>query len=154
MTDITLPSSGPLETEHIKLLIPHRYPFLLVDRVLDWESEPAPTIRAVKNVTFNEPYFQGHFPDNPVMPGVLIVEAIAQAAGVMGALMTGGVQGGGLYYLAKIEEARFTRTVIPGDQLILTAREIKRKRGMGFFEGFAEVDGKRAASCKMVCAGR
>lgn len=151
---IQIPDQGPLEIEQIKQMIPHRYPFLLVDRVLEWSFEPERTIRAVKNVTVNEPFFPGHFPDNPVMPGVLIVEALAQAAGVLGCLHTAGAVGGGLYYLAKVEEARFTRTVGPGDQLILHAREVKRKRGMGFFEGVAEVDGKKAASCKLVCAGR
>lgn len=107
----------------------------------------------LKNVTINEPFFTGHFPENPVMPGVLMVEAMAQAAGVLGAVVDGR-QGGGLYYLAKVEEARFTRTVGPGDQLVMTVRELRRKRGMGFFEGVAEVDGRKAASCKLVCAGR
>lgn len=154
MNDMTLPETGPLGIEYINLLIPHRFPFLLVDRVLDWEAEPERVIRAIKNVSFNEPFFQGHFPDHPVMPGVLIVEAMAQAAGVLGAIMTQGVKYGGLYYLAKVEEARFSRTVSPGDQLLMTVTETKRKRGMGFFEGIAEVDGQRAASCKLVCAGR
>lgn len=154
MNEHSLPSAGPLGIEHINVLIPHRYPFLLVDRILDWEAEPERVIRAIKNVSFNEHFFQGHFPENPVMPGVLIVEAMAQAAGVLGALMTTDVQYGGLYYLAKLEEARFTRTVSPGDQLLMTVRETRRKRGMGFFEGVAEVDGQRAASCKFVCAGR
>ncbi len=151
---LDLPEHGPMDTEQIKRMIPHRYPFLLVDRILDWSFEPDRVIRAVKNVTVNEPFFQGHFPDNPVMPGVLIIEAMAQAAGVLGCLHSDGAPGGGLYYLAKIEEARFTRIVVPGDQLLMTVRELKRKRGMGFFEGVAEVDGQRAASCKLVCAGR
>ena len=151
---IEIPDQGPLDTRHIRHMIPHRYPFLLVDRVLDWTSEPERLVRAIKNVSINEPFFDGHFPDNPVMPGVLIVEAMAQAAGVLGYLHTEGAEGGGLYYLAKVEEARFTRIVVPGDQLLLTVREIKRKRGMGFFEGVAEVDGRKAASCKLVCAGR
>lgn len=150
----TLPDQGPLDTEQIKHAIPHRYPFLLIDRVLDWAFEPTRVIRALKNVTVNEPFFRGHFPDHPIMPGVLIVEAMAQAAGVLGCLATEGAPGGGLYYLAKVEEARFSRTVGPGDQLLMTVTELRRKRGMGFFEGTAEVDGKRAASCKLVCAGR
>lgn len=153
-TMISIPDQGPIEIDLIKQMIPHRYPFLLVDRVLDWTLEPVRTVRAVKNVTINEPFFPGHFPDNPVMPGVLIIEALAQAAGVMGCLQTNGAVGGGLYYLAKIEEARFSRTVGPGDQLILKVQETRRKRGMGFFEGVAEVGGKKAASCKLVCAGR
>ena len=154
MPSIQIPDQGPIDIETIKQMIPHRYPFLLVDRVLEWTLEPERTIRAVKNVTVNEPFFPGHFPDNPVMPGVLIIEALAQAAGVLGCLHTAGAVCGGLYYLAKIEEARFTRTVGPGDQLFLNAREIKRKRGMGFLVGVAEVDGRKAASCKLVCAGR
>jgi 3-hydroxyacyl-[acyl-carrier-protein] dehydratase len=85
---------------------------------------------------------------------VLIVEAMAQAAGVLGFIHTEGAPGGGLYYLAKIEEARFNRTIGPGDQLLMTVTEVRRKRGMGFFEGVTEVDGQRAASCKFVCAGR
>jgi len=149
----SVPEEGPLDTEQIKTMIPHRYPFLLVDRVLDWELEPERVVRAVKNVSVNEPYFQGHFPDNAVMPGVLIIEAMAQAAGVLG-MVAGGGPGGGLYYLAKIESARFSRPVGPGDQLLMTVRETGRRRGMGFFEGMAEVDGQKVASCKLVCAGR
>ncbi len=151
---LSIPEQGPLGTEQIKAMIPHRYPFLLVDRILDWTLEPEAVVRAVKNVSINEPFFQGHFPDNPVMPGVLIIEAMAQAAGVLGYVNSDGAPGGGLYYLAKIEEARFTRTVVPGDQLLMTVKELRRKRGMGFFEGVAEVDGRKAASCKLVCAGR
>ncbi len=150
---LSIPEQGPLDTEQIKTMIPHRYPFLLVDRVLDWELEPTRIIRAIKNVSVNEPFFQGHFPDNPVMPGVLIIEAMAQAAGVLGTV-AGGAPGGNLYYLAKIEEARFSRTVVPGDQLLMTVTELRRKRGMGFFEAVAEVDGSKAASCKLVCSGR
>ncbi len=141
-----------IDIQEIMRLLPHRYPFLMVDRITS--LIPRQSVTGIKNVTVNEPFFPGHFPDNPVMPGVLIIEALAQAAGVLGCLHMAGAVGGGLYYLAKIEEARFTRTVGPGDQLILNAREIKRKRGMGFFEGVAEVDGKKAASCKLVCAGR
>lgn len=148
----SVPTSGPLDTEQIKSMIPHRYPFLLVDRVLDWSFEPEQVITAVKNVTVNEPFFQGHFPGNPVMPGVMIVEAMAQAAGVLGALHSDGLPGGGLLYLAKVEEARFMRTVVPGDQLVMTVRETRRRRSMGFFEGVAEVDGHKAASCRLVCA--
>ena len=157
MTDVTQtfpPGKGPIEIHHIKQMIPHRYPFLLVDRILEWQDEPEKVITAVKNVTVNEPFFPGHFPDSPVMPGVLMIEAMAQAAGVLGSLVSGGALGGNLYYLAKVDNARFTRTVIPGDQLIMRVTETRRKRGMGFFSCIATVDGTKAASCNLVCAGK
>ena len=145
--------NGPVDVEAIKTMIPHRYPFLLVDRVLDWQDDPR-KITCIKNVTYNEPFFQGHFPNNPVMPGVMIVEAMAQCAGILGALLADGAMGGNLYYLAKVDNARFSRTVVPGDQLVMTVHETSRKRGMGFFDCMAEVDGRKAASCQIVCAGK
>ncbi|MEM1411664.1 MAG: 3-hydroxyacyl-ACP dehydratase FabZ [Pseudomonadota bacterium] len=145
------PEHGPLDVEQIKNLIPHRHPFLLIDRVLDWDIENDRVLRAVKNVTYNEPFFPGHFPGNAVMPGVIMIEAMAQAAGVLGTLVDGFA--GGLLYLAKIEEARFMQTVRPGDQLVLFARETRRKRRIGKYECHAEVDGKAVASCNLVCAG-
>ncbi len=147
-----LPEQGPLDLEQIKQFIPHRHPFLLVDRVLDWDLESDQVLRAIKNVTYNEPFFPGHFPDNPVMPGVLMIEAMAQAAGVLATLIYG--RPGVLYYLAKIEEARFIHTVGPGDQLLLVARETRRKRNIGRYECYAEVDGRTVATCKFVCAGQ
>ncbi len=149
----TAPVNGPVAIETIETLIPHRYPFLLVDRVLDWQQEP-PTITAIKNVTFNEHFFQGHFPGSPVMPGVMIVEAMAQCAGILGALLANGAMGGNLYYLAKVDNARFSKPVVPGDQLVMTVNETGRRRSMGFFDCRAEVDGQRAASCQIVCAGK
>lgn len=146
------PEQGPLDLEQIKHFIPHRHPFLLVDRILDWELETDRRIRAIKNVTYNEPFFPGHFPDNPVMPGVIMIEAMAQAAGVLGALVDGFA--GGLLYLAKIEEARFMKPVTPGDQLLMVARETRRKRRIGKYECYAEVDGKTVATVNLVCAGQ
>lgn len=149
---LEIPAEGPLDLAMIEQCIPHRYPFLLVDRILDWELENDRIIRAIKNVTVNEPFFPGHFPGNPVMPGVLMIEAMAQAAGVLGTIVDG--RAGSLYYLAKIEEARFLHTVGPGDQLLLVARETRRKRRIGKYECYAEVDGKTVATCNLVCAGR
>ena len=144
----------PLDVAQIQSMIPHRYPFLLVDRVLEVQLEPQRSIRALKNVSFNEPFFQGHFPGHPVMPGVLVIEALAQAAGVLTAMASNPGQQANLYYLAKIDNARFSRTVGPGDQLVLEVLEKRRMRGMGLFEGVASVDGKRVASADLLCAGR
>jgi 3-hydroxyacyl-[acyl-carrier-protein] dehydratase len=140
--------------ERIKQLIPHRYPMLLVDRVLDWSAEPVRRITAIKNVTVNEPFFPGHFPDNPVMPGVLIIEAMAQAAGILGGLLFEGDAGDPLYYLVKIDKAKFTKPVIPGDQLVMEVVEKRRLRNVGIFECQGFVDGKRVAQSEIMCAGR
>lgn len=144
-----------VDIEHIFRLLPHRYPFLLVDRVLDYNLEPPPGIRAVKNVTINEPFFQGHFPGHPVMPGVLILEAMAQAAGCLAHLAreaSGGKEQ--LFYLVKIDKARFSRTVIPGDQLIFEVTQKRLMRGMGLYAAVATVNGQTVASCEMLCAAR
>ncbi len=146
---------GPLELDEIMRLIPHRYPFLLVDRVLSYRLEPERVLTAIKNVTINEPFFQGHFPDQPVMPGVLIIEAMAQACGVLGSLMhADNNEELILYYLAKIEKARFSKMVVPGDQLVMEVRETWRRRRMGHFECTTLVDGIKVASVEMVCAGK
>ncbi|HET7301350.1 MAG TPA: 3-hydroxyacyl-ACP dehydratase FabZ [Oleiagrimonas sp.] len=144
----------PVDVEHIQRLLPHRYPFLLVDRVL--ELEMGKRIAAIKNVTINEPFFQGHFPGHPVMPGVLIVEALAQAAGVLFQLSASSDDNNGssLYYLVKIDKARFTAMVVPGDQLRLEVNLKRLLRGMGLFEARALVDGNEVASCELMCAGR
>lgn len=144
----------PVDVEHIQRLLPHRYPFLLVDRVV--ELEMGKRIAAIKNVTFNEPFFQGHFPDHPVMPGVLIVEALAQAAGVLFQLSVNpdDSNDSSLYYLVKIDKARFTAMVVPGDQLRLEVNLKRLLRGMGIFEARALVDGNEVASCTLMCAGR
>ena len=138
-------------TEIFKAL-PHRYPFLLIDRVLDYE--PGKSLRAMKNVTINEPFFPGHFPDHPVMPGVLILEALAQACGVL-AHLSGGTSGGNpLYYLVKIDKARFTKVVVPGDQLVLEVHQKRMLRRMGLYACEASVDGQQVASAEMLCAER
>jgi 3-hydroxyacyl-[acyl-carrier-protein] dehydratase len=146
---------GPVETARIMEYLPHRYPFLLIDRVLSFELEPVKRLTGIKNVTINEPFFQGHFPKNPVMPGVLMIEAMAQAAGMLAHLAaeTAGKKGE-LYYLVKIDNARFSKVVVPGDQLLLEAIQKRIMRGMGQYECSATVDGIRVASCELLCAGR
>ena len=126
----------------IRGIIPHRYPFLLVDRVL--ELEPGKKIVAVKNVSANEPFFQGHFPEFPIMPGVLIVEALAQAAGIC---TNAGQEGGGnkLGVFASIDEMKFKRQVIPGDVLRLEAEILSMKMGVVKARVLATVEGKTAA---------
>lgn len=153
MSENILP--GPVEAGEIEKYLPHRYPFLLVDRVVHLEMEPEKKIRAIKNVSKNEPFFNGHFPGNPVMPGVLIIESIAQAAGML-ANLDASLHGktGELYYLVKIDNAKFTKTVLPGDQLVLEVTQKRILRQMGFYTGQALVDGKRVASCDIACAGR
>ena len=154
MTETAL--SLPVDVNAIQGMLPHRYPFLLVDRVI--ALEPGRSITAIKNVTINEPYFQGHFPGHPVMPGVLIIEALAQASGLLVQLSGDPpepTQGSAmLFYLVKVDKARFNRTVVPGDQLQLRVTLKRMLRGMGLFEAEALVEGSVAASCEIMCAGR
>ena len=131
--------------------LPHRYPFLLIDRVL--ECRPGEHLVALKNVTINEPFFQGHFPGKPVMPGVLVVEALAQAVCLL-ALETETTEEGAVYLLAGIDKARFKRPVVPGDSLHLKAGLVKRKRGIWVFDAQAEVDGKPVAGAEILCTPR
>jgi 3-hydroxyacyl-[acyl-carrier-protein] dehydratase len=153
MTNQLLP--GPIEAAQIMEYLPHRYPFLLIDRVLTLELEPEKRLTGIKNVTINESFFQGHFPGDPVMPGVLMIEAMAQAAGMLAhlALETEGKEGE-LFYLVKVDNAKFNRIVVPGDTLLLDVIQKRIMRGMGQYECKAFVDGKRAASCDLLCAGR
>jgi len=129
--------------------LPHRYPFLLVDRVL--ECTPGKSIRAVKNVTFNEQFFAGHFPHRPVMPGVMIIEALAQAAGIL-AFVTAGVfpDEDSRFFFVGIDKARFRRPVEPGDQLILKAELQRTFKGIWRFETSAEVGGEEVAAAEMM----
>ncbi len=144
-----------VDVEKILELLPHRYPFLLVDRVLEYSLEKPPLIRALKNVTINEPFFQGHFPGHPVMPGVLILEAMAQAAGCLAHLeREARNEKSLLYYLVKIDKARFNRVVIPGDQLIFEVRQKRLMRNMGLYEASVQVDGQTASSAELLCAAR
>jgi 3-hydroxyacyl-[acyl-carrier-protein] dehydratase len=131
----------PIEAAEIMRILPHRYPFLLVDRII--ELEPGKRVVAVKNVTTNEPQFTGHFPDRPIMPGVLLVEALAQAGAV--AVLSLPEYAGKLALFAGIDECRFRRTVLPGDQVVLKI-EVEKLRGMfGRARGVASVDGEVAA---------
>ena len=146
---------GPVEAGDIETYLPHRYPFLLIDRVLEMAVEPEKRLIGVKNISVNEPFFSGHFPGNPIMPGVLMIEAMAQAAGML-AHLDAEIDGkkGELYYLVKIDNARFKQVVVPGDQLILDVVQKRIKRRMGWYECQASVEGKRVASCELLCAGR
>ena len=153
MSENILP--GPVEAAEIETFLPHRYPFLLIDRVVHMELEPEKKLRAIKNVSMNEPFFTGHFPGNPVMPGVLIIESMAQAAGML-ANLDASQQGktGELYYLVKVDKAKFSKTVVPGDQLVLEVIQTRILRRMGFYTCEGSVDGQRVASCEILCAGR
>ena len=136
----------------IQALIPHRYPFLLVDKVLSIDYEKR-TIVATKNVSINEPFFQGHFPSQPIMPGVLIIEAMAQAGGVLTQLTLGRDAQSKLFYMVKVDKARFTRQVVPGDVLEMHV-EIKRViRNMAVYDCVAKVDGEVVACAEVLCAG-
>ena len=141
-----------LKIDEILELLPHRYPFLLVDRVLDFEE--GKFLRAVKNVSFNEPFFQGHFPGKPIFPGVLILEAMAQATGILAFKSLGKLEPGELYYFAAIDDCRFKRPVLPGDQMILEVTFHKERRGVARFTVVAKVDGEVACEATMMCARR
>ena len=138
-----------MEVSEILGCIPHRYPFLLLDRVL--EIEPRRRIVALKNVTMNEPFFQGHFPGVPVMPGVLIIEALAQAGAVL-VLRDLEDRAGKLVYFTGIDEARFRRTVVPGDQLRLTLEVVNLRARAARMRGTATVDGQVAAEAVIISA--
>jgi 3-hydroxyacyl-[acyl-carrier-protein] dehydratase len=144
-----------MDINQIREYLPHRYPFLLVDRVVDLDVADTKTIRAYKNVSINEPFFNGHFPEHPIMPGVLIIEAMAQAAGILGFKMLDVKPADGtLYYFVGSDKLRFRQPVTPGDQLILEARFISSKRSIWKFACRASVDGKEVCSAEIICAER
>ncbi|WP_037588331.1 3-hydroxyacyl-ACP dehydratase FabZ [Stenoxybacter acetivorans] len=144
--------SLPIDVRTLQKLLPHRYPFLLIDRVVQFEANQ--TLTAIKNVTVNEPFFQGHFPEFPVMPGVLIIEAMAQACGTLAILSHGGREDDEIYFFVGIDNARFKRQVVPGDQLVFEVTLLANKRGIGKFKGVAKVDGEIAAEAEIMCAKR
>ncbi len=133
--------------------LPHRYPFLMIDRVTEFRR--GESLTAIKNVTFNEPYFQGHFPQRPVMPGVLILEAMAQATGLLAfRTLDDKPRRETLYYLVGMDKVRFKQPVEPGDQLILQANLIREKRRIWMFDCSASVDGKLVAAAHIMCTER
>ena len=141
----------PIEITQIMTMLPHRYPFLLVDRVV--EFEPNKRVLAIKNVTVNEPFFTGHFPGHPVMPGVLVIEAMAQASGILTQLSNGIERSDNqLYYLVRVDKARFARTVVPGDQLKLEVLQKRLIRRMGLYDCRALVGDQEVASAEILCA--
>lgn len=139
-----------IEIEEIMNLLPHRYPFLLVDRVTDYTLNDS--ISAYKNITFNEPCFTGHFPGKPIFPGVLILEALAQAAGILGFKTAGNSDD--LYLYAGIDKARFKLPVVPGDRMDMDIKLKKERRGIWMFHGVASVGGKVACEADFMCAMR
>jgi 3-hydroxyacyl-[acyl-carrier-protein] dehydratase len=142
-----------MDIHQILKQLPHRYPFLLVDRVLDIQK--GKSIRAVKNVTINEPFFPGHFPSRPVMPGVLMLEALAQAAALLAFDALGQSPSDDMvYYFAGIDNARFKQPVEPGDQLILEVELLRMKAGIFKFKASAHVDGNPAVEADLTCAMR
>ena len=137
----------------IRKYLPHRYPFLLIDRVTDLEL--GKSITAFKNITINEGIFEGHFPDYPVFPGVMILEAMAQACGVLGfKTMDKTPEDGSIYLYAGADKVRFKRQVIPGDQMVIQADFVSEKRGIWKFDCVAKVDGQVAAQATIMCADR
>ncbi|BCO30482.1 3-hydroxyacyl-[acyl-carrier-protein] dehydratase FabZ [Thiohalobacter sp. COW1] len=143
-----------MDINEIMRELPHRYPFLLIDRVTEYVA--GEHLVGYKNVSFNEPFFNGHFPEKPIMPGVLVIEALAQATGLLAFRSMGreGRRENVLYYLVGVDKARFKRPVEPGDQLMLHVRVKNTRRGIWVFEAEAKVDGKLAASAELMCTER
>lgn len=147
------PQTTNLDINEILKYLPHRYPILLIDRVIELELDKR--IVALKNVTYNEPHFTGHFPHLPVMPGVLVLEAMAQAAGVLSfATMGRRSDDNSVFYFAGIDDARFKRPVGPGDQLMLEVDILRKSRMLWKFKGTATVDGQVVAEAELMCALR
>lgn len=140
---------GTLNINQIENYLPHRYPFLLIDRVTEYDV--GKSLTAIKNVTMNEPFFQGHFPNKPVMPGVLIIEAMAQAAALLGCVsMSEERPEDALYYLAGVDDVRFKRPVEPGDQLVISIEFVKVRRNLWKFNATANVDKHFVASATLL----
>jgi 3-hydroxyacyl-[acyl-carrier-protein] dehydratase len=142
-----------MDISEIRQYLPHRYPFLLIDRVV--ELTPGESIVGYKNLSINEPYFDGHFPGNPIFPGVLLVEAMAQAAGILGFKSMGKTPAdGSIYYFAGADKLRFKRPCVPGDRVMLRATLLSERRGIAKFAVSSDVDGALAASATILCADR
>ncbi|MEM8560839.1 MAG: 3-hydroxyacyl-ACP dehydratase FabZ [Pseudomonadota bacterium] len=142
-----------MDVDEIKQYLPHRYPFLLVDRVV--ELVPGESILAYKNLSINEPFFNGHFPGKPIFPGVMLLEAMAQAAGILGFKSKGKtVDQGSMYLFAAADNLRFKRPCVPGDRVMLHAQLLSERRGVAKFDVRAEVEEELAASASILCADR
>ena len=139
-----------LNATEIMRHLPHRFPFLLIDKIT--QCVPGKSITAIKNVSINEPYFQGHFPGNPVLPGVLIIEAMAQAGGVLSHISNADLEPKPVYYLVGVDEARFRIAVTAGDQLEIVVEVDRIVRGMWRYHCTASVDGKKAVTARILCA--
>jgi 3-hydroxyacyl-[acyl-carrier-protein] dehydratase len=136
-----------MDVQEIREILPHRYPMLMVDRIVEMTTD---TIVGIKNVTANEPHFNGHFPGYPVMPGVLIVEAMAQAAGILVAKLAPHTRGR-IMFLASVEDAKFRKPVVPGDQMRLEMKMLRLKNTVAKMQGIATVDGKVVAEATLMC---
>ncbi len=145
-------SQFDFDIQKVMEFLPHRYPFLLIDRVL--ECKPAEKLVALKNVSINEPFFQGHFPNQPLMPGVLILEAMAQGTGLLSFCSMGEDHRNKLYMLVGVDNARFRGQVIPGDQLKLTVTLKRHVRTIWMYEGKAEVNGDVVAEAEFMCSAQ
>jgi 3-hydroxyacyl-[acyl-carrier-protein] dehydratase len=142
-----------MDITDIRRYLPHRYPFLLIDRVV--EVKAGKTIVAYKNLSVNEPFFDGHFPGNPVLPGVLLLEAMAQAAGILGFYSQGKTnEDGSTYYFAGADNLRFRRPCVPGDRVMLHASVVSQRRGIWKFDVSSDVEGELAAAATILCADR
>ena len=141
-----------LDINQVMELLPHRYPFLMIDRVV--ELKQGKSLSAIKNVTVNEPFFQGHFPGQPIMPGVLILEAMAQATGLLAFTEMGDAYKSKLYMLVGIDKSRFRWQVVPGDQLVLNISLKRNMRGIGMYQCQALVDGEVVADAEMMCSAQ
>jgi 3-hydroxyacyl-[acyl-carrier-protein] dehydratase len=147
MSDAAKPTKTTADIMDIMKLLPHRYPFLLIDKLIDLNGEESGT--AIKNVTMNEPFFQGHFPGRPVMPGVLIVEAMAQAAGAIVLSSAGEEHAGKLVFFMSIDKARFRKPVVPGDQIHFHCKLLQRRPPVWKYWVEAHVDGKKVAEAEI-----
>ncbi|WP_417446578.1 3-hydroxyacyl-ACP dehydratase FabZ [Kangiella sp.] len=151
MSDNNETEMNSMDIYEVMKHLPHRYPFLLVDRVVDFKA--GEYLKAIKNVTVNEPFFPGHFPHRPVFPGVLMLEAMAQASGILAFKTTESLPSDdSLFYFVGIDDARFKKPVEPGDQVVMEVTVLKRKRDMWKFSAVATVDGKVVCSAELMCA--
>lgn len=146
MNEVSNKSLGSADIKRLLACLPHRYPFLLIDKIINIDGDSSAT--GVKNVTVNEPHFTGHFPENPIMPGVLIIEAMAQTAGAI-CLLNHGSSKPGLVYFMTIDNAKFRRPVVPGDQLFLHVKKLKQRGNIFRFACVAEVDGAKVAEAEV-----